>query len=94
MVYVKRNVFVAAFGGMHMKKLLTVLLSVMMLFALAGCKSGDKQEEIAPADENPAAEVETAPDEPIMGAWIDIEDGTLSNELENIFNTARNAKTA
>ena len=71
-----------------MKKLLTVLLSVMMLFALAGCKSDDKQEETAPADENPAAEVETAPDEPIMGGWIDIEDGTLSNELENIFNTA------
>lgn len=52
-----------------MKKLLTVLLAALMVFALVGC--GSKEEE-----------------KPAAGGWNKVEDGTITDELKEVFDAA------
>lgn len=56
-----------------MKKLLTLLIVLIMPFTLLGCGSNNKEEQ---------------PQEIIDGGWVDVEDGTLTDELKEMFNTA------
>ena len=70
-----------------MKKLLTILLTLLMVFTLVGCKTKEdtpvteettKQEEV----------VEESDTEEVVGGFVDVEDGTLTDELKEIFNKA------
>ena len=54
------------------KKILLVLLALVMVFALASCKN----DEPDPGEE------------PVVGGYTDVEDGTLTDELLGIFNAA------
>ena len=62
-----------------MKKLLTLLLTLLMMFTLVGCNS--KQEE-KPAIDEPQIE------EPIVGGYIEVEDKNLTPELIEMFEKA------
>ena len=67
-----------------MKKLLTLLLTLLMVFTLVGC--GSKEE--TPVVEEPEKQevVEETKEEPeIVGGYVDVEDGTLTDELKDIF---------
>ena len=59
-----------------MKKILTLSLVMLALCALVGCSS-NKQEE------QPITE-----EEPIVGGYTEVEDGTITDELTEIFNSA------
>ena len=71
-----------------MKKLLTILLTLLMVFTLVGCNS--KQD--TPVVEEPQQEEVVEPvkeEEPeIVGGYVDVEDGTLTDELKDIFTKA------
>ena len=71
-----------------MKKLLTLLLTLLMVFTLVGCNS----KEDAPVVQEPEKQeevVEQTKEEPeIVGGYVDAEDGTLTDELKDIFNKA------
>ena len=70
-----------------MKKLLTLLLTLLMVFTLVGCNS----KEDAPVVQEPEKqeEVEETKEEPeIVGGYVNAEDGTLTDELKDIFNKA------
>ena len=71
-----------------MKKLLTVLLTLFMVFTLVGCNS---KQDTPVVDESIKQEevVEQTKEEPeVVGGYVDVEDGTLTNELKDIFNKA------
>lgn len=68
-----------------MKKLLITLLSALMVLALVGCDS-NKEETITL--EEPIKQEEVAEDDTILGGYVDVEDGTLTDELKDIFNKA------
>lgn len=70
-----------------MKKLLTVLLTLLMVFTLVGC-SDKKEEEPVIVDTLEVNEVEVE-DEPIVGGFVEVEDRTLTDELKEIFNKAK-----
>lgn len=57
-----------------MKKILLVLLSLIMIFTICAC--GNKEE------------IETGDDDVIAGGYTEVEDGTITEELEEIFNAA------
>ena len=63
-----------------MKKVLTVLLTLLMVFTLVGC-NGSKQEE-------PTIENEPEVNEPIVGGYVDAEDKNLTPELIEMFEKA------
>ena len=69
-----------------MKKLLTLLLTLLIIFTLVGC--GSKEE--TPVVEEPKQEVvEPVKEEPeIVGGYVEVEDGTLTDELKDIFSSA------
>ena len=71
-----------------MKKLLTLLLTLLMVFTLVGCNS----KEDAPVVQEPEKQeevVEQTKEEPeIVGGYVDVEDGTLTDELKDIFDSA------
>ena len=71
-----------------MKKLLTVLLTLLMVFTLVGCNS----KEDTPVVDEPIKQeevVEPVKEEPeIVGGYVDVEDGTLTDELKDIFSSA------
>ena len=64
-----------------MKKLLTVLLTLLMVFTISGCNSSSQDEPIV---DNPVIEEDT----PLVGGFTEVEDGTLTEELTDIFNKA------
>ena len=68
-----------------MKKLLTLLLTLLMAFTLVGCGNNGMEEK--PVDV-PIAEVNEPVQEELVGGFIDVEDGTLTDELKDIFNKA------
>lgn len=68
-----------------MKKLLTLLLTLLMVFTLVGCGNNGMEEK--PVDV-PIAEVNEPAQEELVGGFIDAEDGTLTDELKDIFNKA------
>ena len=70
-----------------MKKILTLLLTLFMVFTLVGCGS----KEDTPIVEEPEQQevVEPIKEEPeLVGGFIDVEDGTLTDELKDIFTKA------
>ena len=67
-----------------MKKLLTILLTLLMVFTLVGCNS-TKEEEPVVVD---TPQINEPVQEEIVGGFIDVEDGTLTDELKDIFNKA------
>ena len=72
-----------------MKKILTLLLTLLMAFTLVGC--GSKQEEVIKEEtiEQTQEVVEPIKEEPeLVGGFIDVEDGTLTDELKDIFTKA------
>lgn len=70
-----------------MKKLLTLLLTLLMVFTLVGCNS---KEDTPVVQETVQQEevVEPKEDETILGGFIEAEDKTLTDELKEIFNKA------
>ena len=71
-----------------MKRILVVLLSALMLMSLVGCNSN---KEDTPIEETEKQEevVEPTQEEPeIVGGYIDVEDGTITTELQELFDTA------
>ena len=69
-----------------MKKLLTILLTSLMIFTLVGCNPKPIEEQ--PVEVEPAQVIEPTESETILGGWTDVEDGTLTDELKDIFNKA------
>lgn len=67
-----------------MKKLLTVLLTLLMVFTLAGCND-KKEEKPGEADVPELHEVEK---EEIVGGYVDAEDKNLTPELIEMFEKA------
>lgn len=65
-----------------MKKLLTILLSALMVLALVGCDS-NKEETITL--EEPIKQEEIVEDDTILGGFTEAEDKTLTDELKEIF---------
>lgn len=68
-----------------MKKILTLLLALLMLFTLAGCGTDGIEEK--PVDV-PVAEINEPEKEEFVGGYVDVEDGTLTDELKDIFSKA------
>lgn len=68
-----------------MKKILTLLLALLMLFTLAGCGTDGIEEK--PVDV-PVAEINEPEQEELVGGYVDVEDGTLTDELKDIFSKA------
>ena len=73
--------------NINMKKLLTLLLILLMVFTLVGCNS---KEETPAAQELEQQEVIEKIEEKteIAGGYVDVEDGTLTDELKDIFSKA------
>lgn len=72
-----------------MKKLLTLLLTLLMVFTLVGCNS-TKEEEPVVVD---TPEINEPVQEELVGGFISVEDGTLTDELKAIFNKALDGLT-
>ena len=72
-----------------MKKLLTLLLTLLMVFTLVGCNS-TKEEEPVVVD---TPQINEPVQEEIVGGFISVEDGTLTDELKAIFNKALDGLT-
>ena len=72
-----------------MKKLLTTLLTVLMLFTLIGCNSNKGiEEKPVIVDTPPELQEVDIQEEPIVGSYVDVEDKTITPELNGIFTTA------
>ena len=69
-----------------MKKLLTLLLTLFMVFTLVGCNS--KEDTPVVQEPEKQEEVVEPAQEEIVGGYVDVEDGTLTDELKDIFNKA------
>ena len=72
-----------------MKKLLTTLLTILMLFTLIGCNSNKGiEEKPVIVDTPPELQEVDIQEEPIVGSYIEVEDKTITPELNGIFTTA------
>ena len=69
-----------------MKKIITLLLTSLMIFTLVGCNPKPIEEQ--PVEVEPAQVIEPTESETILGGWTDVEDGTLTDELKDIFSKA------
>ena len=69
-----------------MKKLLTILLTLLMIFTLVGCKT--KEDTTETEETTKQEEVVEESEEEVVGGFVDVEDGTLTDELKEIFNKA------
>ena len=67
-----------------MKKLLTVLLTLLMVFTLVGCNSKEDTPVVQEPEKQEVVE-ETKEEPEIVGGYVDVEDGTLTDELKDIF---------
>ena len=67
-----------------MKKLLTVLLTLLMVFTLVGCNSKEDTPVVQEPEKQEVVE-ETKEEPEIVGGYIDVEDGTLTDDLKDIF---------
>lgn len=65
------------------KRALNVLISLLIILTLVGCNSSQKGEPII---EEP--EITELQEDDILGGYIDVVDGTLTDELKDIFNKA------
>lgn len=66
-----------------MKRLLSLLLTVLIALTLVGCNSND-QTTVG----NDSQLIEPSNQEEILGGYVEVEDGTLTDELNDIFDTA------
>ena len=71
-----------------MKKLLTILLTLLMIFTLVGCNSSSIEEQPISKEDQPTTEVETPKEEDIVGGYTDVEDKTVTDELKQLFDSA------
>lgn len=71
-----------------MKKLLTILLTLLMIFTLVGCNSSSIEEQPVSKEDQPTTEVETPKEEDIVGGYTDVEDKTVTDELKQLFDSA------
>lgn len=67
-----------------MKKVITLLLTLLMLITLVGCNSATDEEPVIQEEEVK----EIIEDTPVLGGWKNVEDGTLNDDLKSIFNSA------
>ena len=67
-----------------MKKLLTLLLTLLMVFSLVGCNS-KKDTSIVQEPEQQEVIEETEEEPEIVGGYVNVEDGSLTDELKDIF---------
>ena len=72
-----------------MKKILTLLLTLLLFITLVGCNSSNDQSTIVDEPEKQEEVVEPKEDEPIVGGFVDVEDRTITDELKEIFNKAK-----
>ena len=74
-----------------MKKILTILLTLLMVLSLVGCAEKKQEEQPVTVDTpeviEPVKEEET--EEPTVGGFVDVEDRTLTDELKEIFYKAK-----
>ena len=70
-----------------MKKLLAVLLAVLMTLSLTACKTNQNVEDVT-IEEEVIQQVEEEIEEVVDGGWNKVEDGTITDELKEIFNSA------
>ena len=70
-----------------MKKLLTILLTTLMILTLAGCDS-NKEEAVILEEPTIQEEIVVEEDNTILGGFTEAEDKDLTDELINIFNKA------
>ena len=68
------------------KNLLTLLISILMVFTLVGCNFKEETPVIDKSEQQEA--VEPKEDEPITDGFVEVEDKTLTDELREIFNKA------
>ena len=76
-----------------MKKLLTILLTLLMVFTLVGCnEESKKQEEVVDYTTTDTIDIKVEENKPeeeqIAGGFTEVEDGTLTDELKDMFNLA------
>lgn len=76
-----------------MKKLLTLLLTILMVFALVGCNSKQDTPVVQEPEKQEEVVEETKEEPEIVGGYVDVEDGTLTDELKDIFNSALDGLT-
>ena len=70
-----------------MKKLLTLLLTLLMIFTLVGCNSKEDTSIVQELEQQEVIEKNEEETE-IAGGYVDAEDGTLTDELKDIFSKA------
>ena len=71
-----------------MKKLLTLLLTLLMVFTLVGCNSKEDTPVVQEPEKQEEVVEQTKEEPEIVGGYVDVEDGTLTDELKDIFNKA------
>lgn len=72
-----------------MKKLLTVLLTLLMVFTLVGCNSKEETPIVEEPIKQEEVKEEVMEEEPeIVGGYVDTKDGTITPELNGIFASA------
>lgn len=76
-----------------MKKLLTLLLTILMVFALVGCNSKQDTPVVQEPEKQEEVVEETKEEPEVVGGYVDVEDGTLTDELKDIFNSALDGLT-
>ena len=79
-----------------MKKLLTVLLTLLMVFTLVGCNSKEDESTmvnepvVEQSEQQETVEEVKQEESEIAGGFVDAEDPTITDELKEIFETALN----
>ena len=73
--------------NINMKKLLTSLLILLMVFTLVGCNSKEETSAVQELEQKEVIE-KIEEETEIAGGYVDVEDGTLTDELKDIFSKA------
>lgn len=77
-----------------MKKISVVVLTILMLFSLAACKKKEEEIKNSSEDEQVIIEQPVEEDISIIGGYVDVEDGTITKELQEIFDEAFDSLSA
>lgn len=76
-----------------MKKLLTALLTLLIVFTLFGSNSKEDTPLVNEPEQQEEVVEPINEDEPIVGGFIGAEDKTITDELKDIFNKALDGLT-
>ena len=72
-----------------MRKIITLILTLLMIFTLVGCNSNKNESTVVEESEQQEVVEEPAKEEEtIAGGFVEVEDGTLTDELIELFNKA------